>query len=300
VLSRSIVLGLLVKVLVVAGCAPPQRNFSPATAVPPPRVERIAPATAERMPERPVTRPAPPANSAPVGNSTVAQAAAAVPRYGQTRVAGIRVDWVSFDARRHGLTVADQAGGPGSQWPDAAAAGRATGAIAAINAGFFTPEGEPLGLVISAGQRRGALNRASSLGSGMYVAGGGGRPQLLRREMLASRPNPEELLQSGPFLVEDGRAVVGLSAEPARERSFLAWDGRDQWLMGQTSACSLLELGAALAGARPADFVIRYALNLDGGRSTDLWVSAAVANGPVTVRPPWNRQVRNFLVLLPR
>lgn len=211
----------------------------------------------------------------------------------------IRVDFVAFDSRSHQLSVADQAGGPGSQWADAAGAGRSAGALAAINAGFFTPEGKPLGLVVTNNQRRGSLNRASSLGSGLYVAGGTGAPALLRRELAGSRSGASELLQSGPFLVEDGRALAGLSAEPLRDRSFLAWDGSHQWLIGRTSPCSLAALGAALANAQPAGFPIRHALNLDGGRSSDLWVSAAIPGGPTTIRPIWNNPVRNFLLLQP-
>jgi hypothetical protein len=41
-------------------------------------------------------------------------------------------------------------------------------------------------------------------------------------------------------------------------------------------------------------------LNLDGGRSSDLWISSAVQGGPLRERPLWNKPVRNFLVLIPR
>jgi len=41
-------------------------------------------------------------------------------------------------------------------------------------------------------------------------------------------------------------------------------------------------------------------MNLDGGRSSDLWISSRVSGGPLTSRPPWNRPVRNFLILVPR
>ena len=222
------------------------------------------------------------------------------PRLGRTMLGTIRVDFVAFDARSHQLTVADQADGPGSRWADAAAAGRSAGAIAAINAGFFTPEGKPLGLVISNGQRRGLLNRASSLGSGLYVAGDASAPALLRRELVSTRSGATELLQSGPFLVENGRTLAGLTTEPLRDRSFLAWDGGHQWLIGRTSPCSLAALGAALANAQPAGFPIRHALNLDGGRSSELWASANIEGGPATIRPIWNNPVRNFLLLQPR
>ncbi|MEO0017348.1 MAG: hypothetical protein RLZZ522_631, partial [Verrucomicrobiota bacterium] len=55
-----------------------------------------------------------------------------------------------------------------------------------------------------------------------------------------------------------------------------------------------------LAAESPVGWPVRVALNLDGGRSADLAVTAAVAGGPCVRRAPWNRPVRNFLILVPR
>jgi hypothetical protein len=62
----------------------------------------------------------------------------------------------------------------------------------------------------------------------------------------------------------------------------------------------LADLGNALAAGNPAGWPIVDALNLDGGRSSDLWASSAIAGGPLVRRTPWNRAVRNFLILIPR
>jgi len=59
-------------------------------------------------------------------------------------------------------------------------------------------------------------------------------------------------------------------------------------------------LGTALAGAELGGVKIKSALNLDGGRSSDLWVGSSAAGGPLRERPLWNKPVRNFLVLIPR
>lgn len=198
---------------------------------------------------------------------------------------------MSFDSRTQRLVVADQEGGPGSKWADAETAAGAYGGLAAINAGFFTPEGKPLGLVVSGGQRRGSLNR-SSLGAGFYA--GGSSPALLRRERGGSGP---EVLQTGPFLVESGKASGGLSPKSSTARSFIAWDGGSGWVLARTGGCSLAELAQALVGAELGGVKIHSALNLDGGRSSDLWISSTVAGGPVRERPLWNKPVRNFLVL---
>ena len=257
----------------------------------------------------PVAAPTPPP-AAQVRPTATATAPARGPGHsaGPTRspvckrasVSGISLRIVSFDSRTHRIRIADQPGGPGSKWPDSRAAGRALGGLAAINGGFFTPEGRPLGLVVAGGRRSGAWNRASWTGSGCFVKRTDALPALARREKIdPSAPGIATLLQSGPILVENGHAVGGLDAASSRPRSFLAWDGRSRWIFGVASACSLDALARALAGASPAGWPVRHALNLDGGRSSELWVSENLPGGPVFQRPFFNKPVRNFLVLAP-
>jgi hypothetical protein len=109
-----------------------------------------------------------------------------------------------------------------------------------------------------------------------------------------------ELLQAGPLLVENGHAVGGLENTKTSARTLILWDGGQRWWIGRTPPCTLANLAAALAASQPAGWSAQHALNLDGGRSADLWVSDAVSGGPLSRRPPWNRPVRNFLVLRPR
>lgn len=217
------------------------------------------------------------------------------PRAFETSIGGIPVEGVRFHASTHRLTVADQSAGPGSQWPDAKSAGN--GALAAINASFFNPDGSPLGLVITQGQRRGGMNRASSLGAGFFVESASGRLEILRREKFQGG---REAIQSGPFLVEDGRTVRGLSETTSSARSFIATDGAGGWVIVRTGPCSLAGLGRALRGAEIDGVKILTALNLDGGRSSEIWASGALAGGPRFTRPLWNKPVRNFLVLQSR
>jgi hypothetical protein len=217
-------------------------------------------------------------------------------------IAGIALDGVAFDSRSHRLAVADQPQGPGSKWPDSAAAGRQTGGLAAINAGFFTPEGATLGAVVSRGKIAGVWNGESSLGSAIWFEDGHGRSAIVRRDALgrAAAPTMRELIQAGPLLVDRRRAVGGLDAVKASARSVLLWDGGRRWLMVRTAPCTLADLAHALAGAEPAGWPIKMALNLDGGRSAELWISDKIPGGPAFTRPLWNKPVRNFLVLHPR
>ncbi|RPJ34165.1 MAG: hypothetical protein EHM17_07615 [Verrucomicrobiaceae bacterium] len=269
--------GLLV-VLMVVSCAP---------------VREPEPRQVERARAVPVETPV------PATKPETAAHPAAPPRTTHTVVSGITFEGVAFDARNHRLVVIDQAGGPGSRFADAAAAARTVGGLAAVNGGFFTPEGEPLGLVIAAGKRSGAWNSASSLGSGVWHASGSSA--ISRREKLgrAAAGGMRDLLQAGPILVENGRIVSGLDALKTSARTMILWDGGSRWWIGCSTPATLAQTAAALAGTPVPGWPVRHALNLDGGRSSDLWISAAVPGGPLTRRPAWNRPVRNFLALVP-
>lgn len=55
------------------------------------------------------------------------------------------------------------------------------GGLLAINAGFFTPEGKPLGLVVSDGKISGTWNSASSLGTAIFKESISGSSSISRR-----------------------------------------------------------------------------------------------------------------------
>ncbi|MEZ7957962.1 MAG: phosphodiester glycosidase family protein [Rubritalea sp.] len=215
----------------------------------------------------------------------------------QIKHEGIQFNLVTFDTRNQQLVVADQPNGPGSIWADAAAAAKAHNGIAAINGGFFTPEGKPLGIVISNGKELGSFNQ-SSLGSGLFYHTpiGAGIARKSAWDNLKKNP-PAHLLQSGPMLLENSKSITGLSNKNSRPRSFIATDGKNHWCIGHADPCSLSQLSEALASISISEFRASKALNLDGGRSSDLWVSASVNGEPKVIRPFWNKPVRNFLIL---
>jgi exopolysaccharide biosynthesis protein len=213
---------------------------------------------------------------------------------------GIEFEGVAFDSRNHRLAVVDQPRGPGSVFATSQDVARQTGALLAINAGFFTPEGKPLGLVVSKESRSGAWNSASSLGSGIFAENSSGGLSIFRRSSPSAASGARELIQAGPLLVENGRLVGGLDRGKAAVRSIILTDGGSRWWIGKTSSCTLAALGGALASASPAPWSVENALNLDGGRSTDLFVSGRVPGGPINRRGFLNRPVRNFLILKPR
>jgi hypothetical protein len=140
------------------------------------------------------------------------------------------------------------------------------------------------------------INRfeTAKLLSGVIYSDGNGT-HLVRRSQFRDHPGITALLQSGPFLIEDGRAVRGLSASDPNRRTFIATDWRGHWVLGATlSPLSLAELAECLAstgGLTP--WRVDRALNLDGGSSTGFFFDRGAGKVPVALHP-WKR-VRNLL-----
>lgn len=238
---------------------------------------------------------------APIATPILPSSSPAIPpTLSRKTIHGIEFEGVAFDSRSHRLSVIDQARGPGSLFATSQDAARQTGALLAINASFFTPEGKPLGLVVSGGARSGAWNSASSLGTGVFAENSSGGMSIFRRSSSSSASGARELIQAGPLLVMNGKRVGGLDGGKTAVRSIILTDGGTSWWIGKASPCTLAALGGALASASPAPWPVRDALNLDGGRSTDLFVSGRIAGGPINRRGFLNRPVRNFLILKPR
>mgnify|MGYP005692060961 FL=1 len=199
---------------------------------------------------------------------------------------------VTFDRRNYFLKVIDQKEGPGTEFTGAEFAGQ--GSLAAINGGFFNPDGSPLGLVITDGQSRGAFNSHSFLGTGIID----GENTILSHRK--SYQKSSELLQSGPRLVWDQERLIGLSKSKERPRSFVIWDGNNHFGIGYADRATLQGLANNLQAQPFEGFHIKYAINLDGGTSCDLWVSTQIPGGGFTKSSLFRKKARNYLALRKR
>jgi len=107
-------------------------------------------------------------------------------------------------------------------------------------------------------------------------------------------------LQTGPYLVEGGQAVRGLSASDTRRRTFIATDGRERWVLGAAlRPLTLAEPAECLSspGALTSWRTDR-AINLDGGSSTWFFFDRAASHAPAAPHP--RKRVRCLLVITPR
>ena len=199
---------------------------------------------------------------------------------------------VTFDRRNYFLKVIDQKEGPGTEFARAEFAGQ--GSLAAINGGVFNPDGSPLGLVITDGQSRGAFNSHSFLGTGIID----GENTILSHRK--SYQESSELVQSGPRLVWDQERLTGLSKSKERPRSFVIWDGNNHFGIGHADRATLQGLANNLQAQPFEGFHIKYAINLDGGTSCDLWVSNQIPGGGFNKSSLFRKKARNYLALRKR
>ncbi len=204
--------------------------------------------------------------------------------------APLQAHLVKFDRARCRLEVIDLA--PGQSVADGAAAAHA---LAGVNGGYFLADRTPLGLMIHRGVTIHPWETSKIL-TGVLAVPQRGAARVLRSAEF--RPaGVREALQSGPFLVDHGKAVAGLNAAKAAERTVLLADRKGVAALLTTGPVTLDGLAHILAtpGLLPG-LEIDRALNLDGGSSTALWVAGKEA--PFS-RPEW-KQVRNAVVVVPQ
>lgn len=169
--------------------------------------------------------------------------------------------------------------------------------VAGCNGGFFDPQYQPLGEVISGGERSGKRNLVSSLTSGVVYQNGGTLAIERAKTFYQKSLSPKELIQTGPFLVEGGNVVAGLSNRKYARRTLIATDGKGQWLIAYTPPTTLAQLAKSLSEAGDSyGFTIATALNFDGGSSSALWVGKGEANNPFYLREI--KPVANYIGLV--
>lgn len=194
------------------------------------------------------------------------------------------------------LKVVDQGDAYPGRYENLPEAMRRNFCIAGCNGGFFHPDFKPSGLVIADRARANRFQKAKLLSGVLLVDKRG--PRILRAHEFEDHAGITQLLQSGPFLVDRGKTVAGLSASPARNRTFIMAGARSEgvahWAIGLCTGISLADLGEVLADPSiVGEFRVDRALNLDGGSSSSLYFDRGAGNAPYHYRTFVN--VRNFV-----
>ncbi len=167
-----------------------------------------------------------------------------------------------------------------------------TGAMAAINGGYFDNHNQATGLVISNGRVRGAASYNGY--GGMLAVNAQGNISLRSLRDQPYNPDTESLLQatqSTPMLIINGKRTDFSADASSKRRTVVAKDkqGRLLFIISPSSSFSLDELADLLVEhANDSDLAIQTALNLDGGSSTGLYLNAGsqkVSIDPITPLP---------------
>ncbi len=203
-----------------------------------------------------------------------------------------------FTSRAYRLTVIDLGAGTDAATPALAEAFRSATCLAGVNGGYFHANGQPLGLVIAQGRRINRFETAKLLSGVVYSDDRG--LHLVRRSRFRDHPGITALLQTGPYLVEDGRTVRGLSTSATDRRTFIATDWRGHWVLGATlNRVTLADLAESLASPESlTPWRVDRAINLDGGSSSGFFFERGEDQAPVTLTP-WKR-VHNLLGIVSR
>ena len=149
--------------------------------------------------------------------------------------------------------------------------------LVVINGGYFDEQGRATALVVFDGIRRGESYNGFG---GMVVINEQGQFELrsLRQQPYDANENLQQAMQSAPMLIQPGGELSQL--DPDRDRSrrtVIARDteGRILLLVSDMPTFTLPELAQAL---KDSDLQLDAALNLDGGRSTGLFLKTDAAS----------------------
>lgn len=150
-------------------------------------------------------------------------------------------------------------------------------ALVIINANFFDPQRNALGLVVTDGVPRSTAY--TDRGGIFAVTGDSVRVRSTLREPFRGEPL-DQAIQAFPLLIVDGaQAYTNTRGDRVTRRTAIAQDAQGRVLLLATPLLGprLSEMSAALA---ESNLNIQTAFNLDGGGSTMLY---AAGDAPVTI-----------------
>ena len=136
--------------------------------------------------------------------------------------------------------------------------------LVAVNGGYFNKQNRPLGLLIDQGQVTNPLRRADW---GVLTVSKAGRARLVHTRDYKPDKSTDFAIQAGPRLVVKG-APLTFPAQAAR-RTALGIEPNGRYLILVVASQPMLT--ARLATLMHTTFGCDFALNLDGGSSTQLW-----------------------------
>ncbi len=191
--------------------------------------------------------------------------------YREVTVGGGRGHLLEIDLTTAGLRVLDSRAW-GKKAMTAAEFAVASGAAAVINAPFFDIDGSPMGLLVVDGDRKQKLRRADW---GVFYIDASGA-HIVHTSEYAGTSGVQQAFQVGPRLVVGGEALA-LKPQSARRTAVCVRPSGKVLAVVTHGAVQATDLAGFLREEGCVD-----ALNLDGGPSSQMWVSS----GDVAMHEP--------------
>lgn len=148
-----------------------------------------------------------------------------------------------------------------------------SGALLVINGSFFDESAKPLGLLV---QNKKLIQTVRNTEWGVFLMEGG-KPFITHRRDFGINPTTEMALQTGPRLVVNGTIPRLKEAIPSR-RSLVAITPDNKVILAVTGSTITETQDLAQLVARKENkggLGVSYALNLDGGGSTQLYLTTS-------------------------
>ncbi|MDO8462268.1 MAG: phosphodiester glycosidase family protein [Deltaproteobacteria bacterium] len=178
------------------------------------------------------------------------------------RLHAFRIDPTQF---RLDLVFANSYGTPSASVRDLA---QKSNALLMINSSFFDENGKPLGLLV---QNKTLLQPVRDTEWGLFFIEAG-RPFIVHRKDFAYRPTIEMALQTGPRLITEGKIPRFKDAIPSRRSLVgITRDGKIIFAVTGVTIATTNDLARLVMRKESRGGLgLRYALNLDGGGSSQL------------------------------
>jgi len=173
-------------------------------------------------------------------------------------------------------------------------------ASAGCNGGYSTPDGKPIGLVISHSTTINPLDPSNATATGLVLV----KPSGITIVKAATATQADlagatEGLQGGPILVENGKPTAALDANSYARHTVLLGSGDGQWAIIYVPSATTDGLARLLAdGTSFPKFKVTTALNLGTGLSSALWLARTENALPLYLREV--NPVRSGLAILPK
>ncbi|BCU79869.1 phosphodiester glycosidase family protein [Luteolibacter sp. LG18] len=178
-----------------------------------------------------------------------------------------------FDEKREMVRVVDRDKPATTQGQTLGDAFAAIGAVAGCCAGVTSPDGKPVGLVVSDTKQISPLDTGVNAGAVAVLRAG--RLSVMKASAVSlDQGVVVQAIQAGPLVVDGGQPAAGLDTKIFARRNVLLSSGSGQWAIVYVPSATLDGLARMLADKTIfPKFPIQQAMLLSTGLESSLWVA---------------------------